>query len=39
MTHRATQAPIERFLGRKLEGDDDPAEAILRYLRAFGPAA
>jgi hypothetical protein len=38
-THRATQASIEQFLGRRLDGDDDPGEAILRYLRAFGPAA
>jgi Winged helix DNA-binding domain len=38
-THRATQAHVERFLGRRLAENDDPGEAILRYLRAFGPAA
>jgi Winged helix DNA-binding domain len=38
-THRATQAHVERFLGRALGDEDDPSEAIVRYLRAFGPAA
>ena len=38
-THRATMARIETFLGRPLGHDDDPGEAILRYLRAYGPAA
>jgi Winged helix DNA-binding domain len=39
VTHRATQAHVERFLGRRLTRNDDPDEAIVRYLRAFGPAA
>lgn len=38
-THRATMAPVDEFLGRQLTTSDDPADAILRYLRAFGPAA
>ncbi len=38
-THRATMARVETFLGSPLGDDDDPAEAIVRYLRAFGPAA
>ncbi len=38
-THRATMAPVDDFLGRPLGEDDDPADAIRRYLRAFGPAA
>ena len=38
-THRATQAHLERFLGRPMATDDDPGETILRYLRAYGPAA
>ena len=38
-THRATQAHVERYLGEPMAEDDDPGEAILRYLRAFGPAA
>jgi hypothetical protein len=38
-THRATMAPVDDFLGRPLAEDDDPADAIRRYLRAFGPAA
>ena len=29
----------ESFLGQPLDGDDDPGEAIMRYLRAYGPAA
>ena len=32
-------ARIETFLGRPLGRDDDPGETILRYLRAYGPAA
>ena len=36
---QTTFAPIDSFLGRPLAADDDPAEAVLRYLRAFGPAA
>lgn len=38
-TQRATMALVESFLGRPLEGDGDPGEAIMRYLRAYGPAA
>jgi hypothetical protein len=38
-THRATMARIETFLGRPLGRDDGPGETILRYLRAYGPAA
>ena len=38
-THRATMALVDEFLGRPLATDDDPADAIRRYLRAFGPAA
>jgi len=38
-THRATMARIETFLGRSLARDDGPDKAILRYLRAYGPAA
>ena len=37
--HRATQAHVERFLGEPMAADDDPGETILRYLRAYGPAA
>jgi hypothetical protein len=38
-THRATMALVDEFLGRPLAADDDPADAIVRYLHAFGPAA
>jgi Winged helix DNA-binding domain len=38
-THRATLTTVERFLGESIASDDDPQEAIVRYLRAFGPAA
>ena len=38
-TQRATMALVESFLGQPLDGDHDPGEAILRYLRAYGPAA
>jgi hypothetical protein len=38
-THRATLTTAAAFLGEPVGEGDDPAEAILRYLRAFGPAA
>lgn len=38
-THRATMARVVTFLDAPLADDDDPGEAILRYLRAYGPAA
>src|SRR5688500_16728972 len=38
-TQRATMAPVDDFLGQSPATSDDPADAILRYLRAFGPAA
>ena len=38
-THRATMALVDEFLGEPLTDDDSPDEAILRYLRTYGPAA
>ena len=38
-THRATLATVEGFLGEPVGADDDPGEAIVRYLRAYGPSA
>ena len=38
-THRATLATVEQFLHEPVGADDDPAEAIVRYLRAYGPSA
>jgi hypothetical protein len=38
-THRATLATVANHLGEAPGSDDDPAGAIQRYLRAFGPAA
>jgi hypothetical protein len=39
VTHRATQAHVEQFLGESVAADDDAGETVLRYLRAYGPAA
>ena len=38
-TNRATMQTVDRFLGKAPAADDDPADVVLRYLRAFGPAA
>lgn len=38
-TLQTTFAPIDSFLGQPLGEEDDPGAAILRYLRAYGPAA
>jgi hypothetical protein len=38
MTMRPKLAPLDRWLGRSVASTSPPEDAILRYLRAFGPA-